>query len=201
VITSLACNLPIFTSEPAAPPAAEAPLPTLEATPRIESDRPSDALEGESPADEAPAPADGPIPPADNPAIPDCNTFDLNAFNTIIDGDFSFVMQDQLNNCHFESDNGFRLMIGGGKPSSSEEIHDLFDSSFGALPDSTWEAIDDYYLGLAYSSASVTAQGVSASGHSMVIVAASQPGSDPEALKLIFENLAREAAQQLNTQF
>ena len=211
VITSLACNLPIFTSEPASPPAAEAPLPALEATPRIDPDRSSDtqddaAITVEEPAEEAPAPADGsetsgPIPAADNPAIPDCNAFDLNAFNTIIEGAFSFVIQDQLNNCHFESDNGFRLMIGGGKPSSSEEIHALFEGSFGALPDSTWEAIDDYFLGLAYSSASVTAQGVSASGHSMVIVAASQPGSDPEALKMIFEKLAREAAQQLNMQF
>ncbi len=197
VIASLACNLPFNATETEAPPPQ--PAPTM--TPRIDSGRPTDA-----PAEEQPAPADvpetgAPIPPADNPAIPDCNAFDLNAFNAIIDGTFNFVRQDQLNNCHFESDNDFRLMIGGGKPSSSEEIRELFETSFGTTPDSTWEAIDDYYLGLAYSSVSVTAQGVSASGHSMVIVAASQPGSDPDALKQIFEKLARKAAQQLNMQF
>ena len=35
----------------------------------------------------------------------------------------------------------------------------------------------------------------------MVIVAASQPGADPDALKQIFEALGREAARQLNAQF
>ena len=213
ILASLACNLPIFSgAQEAAPQAEEIPLqsdptPTTEvasqrATASAEDGEPNDT----EPADADPAPSDAvdsgkPIPAADNPLIPDCNAFDINAFNAIIDGVLNFVMQDQLNNCHFESDNGFRLLIGGGKPSSSDEMYDLFNTSFGSLPDATWEFVNGYYLGLAYSSASVTVQGASASGHSMVIVAASQPGSDPEALKQIFEALGREAAQQLNSQF
>ncbi|MDP1715132.1 MAG: hypothetical protein Q8L41_10360 [Anaerolineales bacterium] len=185
VITSLACNQTFFAAEQATPPPTEAVLP-LPSPDKAPVDVPE---------------ISGAIPPAGIPAIPDCNAFDINAFNAIINGAFSFVTQDQLNNCHFESDNGFRLLIGGGKPSGSDEMHDQFNSSFGALPDSTWEAIADYYLGLAYSTVSITAQGTSASGHSMVIVAASQSGSDPDALKQIFEELAREAAHQLNMQF
>ncbi len=219
-LASLACNLPIFSSGQESPPQAEELPPQADPDPTPTSDvasqRATAAAKDEAseveepadadPADSEPAPADvensgEPIPAADNPATPDCNALDINAFNAIVDGTFTFVMQDQLNNCHFESDNEFRLLIGGGKPSSSAEMYDLFNSSFGSLPDSTWENIDDYYLGLAYSSASVTAQGASASGHSMVIVAASQPGADPDALKQIFEALGREAARQLNAQF
>ena len=185
VITSLACNQTIFATEQATPPPTEVVIPqTL----------PNKATE------DLPE-INGEIPPANVAAIPDCNAFDINAFNDIINGTFSFVTQDQLNNCHFESDNGFRLLIGGGKPSGSVEIHDLFESSYGTLPDSTWEAIDGYYLGLAYSTVSITAQGTSASGHSMVIVASSLSGSDPDTFKQIFEILARQAAYQLNIQF
>lgn len=185
VITNLACNQAFFATE------QETPRPTEGVLPLPSPDKaPADVPE-----------MSGAIPPAEVPAIPDCNAFDINAFNAIINGTFNFVTQDQLNNCHFESDNGFRLLIGGGKPSGSDEMHDQFNSSFGALPDSTWETIDDYYLGLAYSTVSITAQGTSASGHSMVIVAASQSASDSDVLKQIFEKLAREAARQLNMQF
>jgi len=54
---------------------------------------------------------------------------------------------------------------------------------------------------MSFSSASVSAQGVSASGHSIVVVAAAQPGSDPDVLKQIFTELARESARQLNHQW
>ncbi|MBC8509466.1 MAG: hypothetical protein ISR58_20680 [Anaerolineales bacterium] len=217
ILASLACNLPIFPGSQDAPPEIDDTPPQADSTPTTDvasqrataaaTDEGTEAEPAEAePADSESAPPDipdsgEPILAAEKPAIPDCNAFDINAFNGIIDGTFSFVMQDQLNNCHFESDNGFRLLIGGGKPSSSDEMYDLFNTSFGSLPESTWEYIDGYYLGLAYSSASVTVQGASTSGHSMVIVAASQPGSDPDALKQIFEALGREAAQQLNTQF
>lgn len=208
---SLACNLPLLlqNTDEISPAQVEEITATETAlehtsplgTPRIQTPVPTDA-----PNDAEPSPDDVPeipndIPPADAPAVPDCNAFDLNALNVIISGDFSFIKQDQLNNCHFESDNGYRLLIGGGKPTSVEEIKDLFDSSFGALPDATWQAIDDYYLGLAFSTISVTAQGVSASGHSMVIVAASDPSSMPADLQQILEDLGRESARQLNTQF
>ncbi len=218
IFASLACNLPIFSGGQDAPSQAEEIPPPADPTPTtdVASQRATASAEDEGseaeepadtePADAEPAPADTadsgePIPAAENPAIPDCNAFDVNAFNAIVDGTFSFVIQDQLNNCHYESDNGFRLLIGGGKPSSSDEMYDLFNTSFGSLPDSTWEFVNGYYLGLAYSSASVTVQGTSASGHSMAIVAASQPGSDPDALKQLFEALGREAARQLNLQW
>jgi len=210
-----------------APSGQEAPAPTEAAqqqsgpaaTPGIQSSRatakandatdaePADAEPTQADSVEAdPAPADQPetlepIPAAEALAIPDCNAFDISAFNAIIDGTFSFITQDQLNNCHFESDNDFRLLIGGGKPSSSEEMQTQFNSTFGAIPGSSWEAIDDFYLGMSFSSASVSAQGVSASGHSIVVVAAAQPGSDPDVLKQIFTELARESARQLNHQW
>jgi hypothetical protein len=189
-ITSLACNLSIFSAKQDAPSDGEISRLT---------DAPAEEVSiNDKPTEKEPAP---PISAAENPAVPDCNAFDIAAFNSIIEGTYTFVIQDQLNNCHFESDNGFRLIIGGGKPTSSDEMSDLFDSSFGPLPDSTWESIDDYYLGLAYSSTSVSAQGTSASGHSMMIAATSQPDADNQALKMIFEALAREAAWQLNAQW
>lgn len=207
VIASMGCNLPIFTSEPETPLPTEAAdqQPALAATPRIDTER-ATAPADESPVDTESAPEDvpeisGEIPPAGNPAIPDCNAFDIDTFNAIIDGTFNFNMQDQLNNCQYESDNGFRLMIGGGKPSSSEEVQTQFNSTIGAIPGSSWEVIDDFYLGMSFSSVSVTAQGVSASGHTIVIVAAAQPGSTPDDLKQIFAELARESAQQLNQQW
>ncbi len=211
-LSALACNLPFPASDSLpvadAQPAESEPVATQD----IQNQRataqaaaPEVAATQEEDADTAPddtEPADGgPILPGDTAAIPDCNAFDVNAFDTIIEGSFAFVMQDQLNNCHYESDNGYRLLIGGGKPSSDAEMEAAFNTAFGALPDSTWEAIDDYYLGLAFSSVSVTAQGVSSSGHTMVIVAASQPGLDPDVLQQIFENLARESARQLNAQW
>lgn len=198
IITSLACNLSVFSAKQDAPSRGENSRLT---------DAPAEEVPiNEKPTEKEPAPpnstgASEPISAAENPSVPDCNAFDIAAFNSIIEGTFTFVIQDQLNNCHFESDNSFRLLIGGGKSTSSDEMSDLFDSSFGLLPDSTWESIDDYYLGLAYSLTSISAQGTSASGHSMMIGATSQPNADNQALKMIFEALAREAAWQLNSQW
>ena len=141
------------------------------------------------------------IPAADKLAVPDCNAFDRTQFDSIVGGTFEFITQDQLNNCHFESDNGFRMLIGGGKPSSSTEIESVFNSTFGALPDSTWEAVDNYYLGLAFSSVSVTVQGVSSSGHTIVVAAASEPVDNSDALQQTFNLLGRNAAHQLNAQW
>jgi len=212
--SALACNLPINLSPNEISPVEDIQPPDLEPTETTviqvqretaqagSSEPTEDTDSGSTPdsPDIAPAP-DLTIQPGEAPAIPDCNVFDINAFNTIIDGVFTFVTQDQLNNCHYESDNGFRMLIGGGKPVAVSEIENLFDTSFGHLPDSTWEIYDGFYLGLAYSSVSVTAQGVSNSGHSIVIVVGSQPAADPDALQLIFKNLAQEAASQLNSQW
>jgi len=88
-------------------------------------------------------------------------------------------------------------VIGGGKPTSLTEMQTQFNNTFGALPDSSWEAIDNFYLGLAFSSVTVTAQGVSGSGHSLVVLAASQAADIQSTLG----DLAREAARQLNQQW
>jgi len=214
VIAGLACNVPIFSSAQESTPQIESTSsqPTSLPTPRVETDRSSETPADVAPSNEdaanadsgepAPVPADSePIPAAAAPAIPDCNAFDINAFNAIVEGTFSFVMQDQLNNCHFESDNNYRLLVGGGLPISSEEMQGQFNSTFGAVPGSSYEAVDDFYLGMSFSSASVSAQGVSNSGHSIVIVGAAQPGADPDELKQIFTELARESAGQLNQQW
>lgn len=211
---AIACNLPFgqSTQEPSPVTVAQSnepePTPTTviqnqRQTAQADSQGTTEDNKSEDPPD-APDTASEPnitIQPGEAPAIPDCSAFDVNVFNDIIGGTFSFVTQDQLNNCHYESDNDFRLLIGGGKPVTVAEIEELFDSSFGQLPDSIWSVYEDFYLGLAYSSVSVTAQGVSTSGHSIVIVAASQPSTDPAALQAIFRNLAQEAASQLNAQF
>ena len=207
ILVTTACNLPALLSGSDDTPIGDTTQlrPTAMSTPRIQNTSPADSdSESEptsAPTSEAIEDIKLDISPAASPAIPDCNALDINIYNAIIEGTFTFITQDQLNNCHYESDNGFRLMIGGGKPTTVDEIQQLFDSSFGALPDSTWGVIDNFYLGLAYSSVSVTAQGVSSSGHSIVIVVASQPGSDPATLKTIFTNLAQESAKQLNMQF
>lgn len=207
LMAGMACNLPLLASDQETKPLADVsptqPIPEM--TPRIDTNRPTEAPTA-APADPQPAPDDasepaGDILPADSPAIPDCNAFDIPAFNAIVDGTFNFVMQDQLNNCHYESDNGFRLTIGGGKPSSSGEMQTQFNSTFGAIPGSSWEAIDKFYLGMSFSSASVSAQGVSGSGHAIVVVAAAQPGSTPGDINQIFSELARESARQLNQQW
>jgi hypothetical protein len=200
---SLACNLPSLFAESGDVAQVEdlpqEPTPKPSADNQDESSSP--ALPESEPTDVSIEDTQIEIQPGVEPAIPNCNVLDSNAFNSIVDGDFNFITQDQLNNCHFESNNGFRLMIGGGKPTSIDEMKQFFEASFGALPDSTWEAKDGHYLGLAYSSVSVTAQGISSSGHSMVIVIGSQPWSDTDALKAIFTKLAEEAARQLNAQF
>jgi hypothetical protein len=203
ISATLACNLPFsFTETGDVTPIEDIPQ---EPTPKDSAGNQDDSSSAASPE---PEPTEASmedvqidIQPGAKLAIPDCNIFDIGAFNSIVDGEFSFITQDQLNNCHFESNNDFRLLIGGGKPISVDEMKQLFDASFGTLPDSTWEVKDDHYLGLAYSTVSITAQGISSSGHSMVIVIASQPWSDTDALKAIFATLAEEAAQQLNAQF
>ena len=210
LLASLACNLPGVLGDPNTPTPQtslseqEAPTESLEAGSPTEA--PAATSGQEDPSVDAPATSElseqsGLILAADAPAVPDCAAFDVNAFNAIVGGTFSFVIQDQLNNCHFESDNGFRLLIGGGEPTSSQDMQTLFEAAFGALPDTTWEDRGGYVLGLAYSSVSVTAQGVSASGHSIVIAVASEPAPDPEAQREIFEALALEAAGQLNAQW
>ncbi len=205
-LTALACNLLGIINE-ASPPAEAISPPQPTAAPPVQDQLPTPTATSDMPPTTNPGEAEAPPKPPGNilaagqPAVPDCNAFDIQAFNDNIDGEFTFITQDQLNNCHFESNNGFRLLIGGGKPISSDEMQQLFDSSFGALPNSTWEVVDNFFLGLAFSSVSVTAQGVSASGHSLAIVAASQSGSDPETLKTTLEQLARVAAQQLNAQW
>jgi len=208
LILALACNLPFVITDTEAVPAIE---DMREEAAQTQSAGDGDDSSGAATPETAPretqpgeVPTKAPeldIQPADVPIIPDCNAFDIQVFNSIIDGEFTFITQDQLNNCHYESDNGFRMLMGGGKPSTVEEIKQLFDSSFGQLPDSTWEQKVDHYLGLAYSSVSVTAQGVSGSGHSIVVVVGSEPRSDTEALHAIFSELAQEAAKQLNAQF
>lgn len=214
IVGALACNLPFAIPAKGTPSVEETHpnIPVPSQTTVIQNQRET-AQAGSTGAIDRSNSGDTPEPPeialapnltiqpADVAAIPNCNTFDINEFNMIIEGSFSFVTQDQLNNCHFESDNGFRLLIGGGKPVTVTEIQDLFNSSFGQLPDSTWDTYGNFYLGLAYSSVSVTAQGVSNSGHSIVIVAGSQPAADSAALQAIFTNLAKEAASQLNSQF
>ena len=219
VFSALACNLPSLSpgSSPAeesppeeAPPAAPNDTASQRETaqaaaPQTEADT-GDAPEPAAPAEPAappePDPPSGsPIEPGKEPAVPDCNAFDRTAFDSIVGGSFAFVTQDQLNNCHFESDNDYRLMIGGGKPTSSAEMETQFNTTFGALPDSSWEVIENFYLGLSFSSVSVTAQGVSASGHSVVIVAASQPEADSGGQQETYGQLAREAARQLNAQW
>lgn len=218
LIASLACNVPIFSSEGESPPQPDSapPQPTSLPTPRVDTERSTDGTgedvssSGETSEDAPPEPTDAPvvepveiepIQAAQEPAVPDCNAFDVVTFNAIVEGTFNFITQDQLNNCHFESDNNFRLLVGGGKPLSSEEMHSQFNATFGAIPGSSWEVVENFYLGMSFSSASVSAQGVSASGHSIVIVAAAQPGADPEVLKGIFTELARESAIQLNQQW
>ncbi len=215
LIASLACNVPIFSSSEETPPQidADSSQPTALPTPRVETERSTeDSQDSASSSEEAAAPSDAdepeiapvdidPIPAAAEHAIPDCNAFDVNALNAIVEGTLSFIAQDQLNNCHFESDTSFRILIGGGKPTSSEEMQTQFNGTFGAIPGSTWEVVENFFLGLSFSSASVSAQGVSASGHSIVIAAAAQPGTDPEILKGIFAELARESARQLSQQW
>ncbi len=215
LIASLACNVPIFSSSEETPPQIDmdSTQPTALPTPRVDTERSTeDSQDAASSDEEAPAPSNAdepevapvdiePIPAAAEQAIPDCNAFDLNEWDTIIEGTFSFIAQDQLNNCHFESDNSFRILIGGGKPTSSEEMQAQFNGTFGAVPGSTWEVVENFLLGMSFSSASVSAQGVSASGHSIVIAAAAQPGADPEILKGIFAELSRESARQLNQQW
>ncbi|MBC8331340.1 MAG: hypothetical protein H8E28_05100 [Anaerolineae bacterium] len=204
-IGALACSLitpqsPDIESAPTSAVAESTPeaaiAPTRATAAASESAPPA---EGEAPP-EAPA-STGDIQPAAAPAIPDCNALDIAAFNAIVNDTFNFVIQDQLNNCHYATNSGYNLMLGGGKPASLGEIKDLFDSTFGALPNSTWEAIDDFYLGMAFSSVTVTAQGISASGHTLMIVAAGEPDGDPAALQTLFTDLAKEAARQLNQQF
>ena len=204
-ISALACSL-VTTQSPevgSAPTSAvaestpEAAIAATRATAAASESAPP--TEGEAPPESPPATGD--IQPAAAPAIPDCNALDITAFNAIVNDTFNFVIQDQLNNCHFATDSGYNLMLGGGKPASLGEVKDLFDSTFGALPNSTWEAIDNFYLGMAFSSVTVTAQGISASGHTLMIVAAGQPDGDPAALQTLFTDLAKEAARQLNQQF
>ena len=187
IFAALACTLPNTIS------------PQVEVTERPVENVPQESTtQGES-DDSVSGAAD--IQSADGPAIPDCEAFDLNPFNGIIAGSFSFVTQDQLNNCHFESDNSFRLLIGGGKPTSLEAMQTLFEGAFGAIPGSSWEAIEDFYLGMSFSSVSVSAQGISASGHTIIIVVTTEPGPDADVLKKIFADLARESARQLNQQW
>ena len=214
VFSALACNLPSLS--PGSSPAEEnlpVELPPADEPDDVASQRETaqadvpqaEADTGGEPEPAAPAesdpPSGSPIEPGKEPAVPDCNLFDRTVFDGIVDGSFAFVTQDQLNNCHFESDNEYRLMIGGGKPTSSAEMETQFNTTFGALPDSSWEMIENFYLGLSYSSVSVTAQGVSSSGHSLVIVAAHEPDADPAGLQETLGQLAREAARQLNAQW
>ncbi len=200
VFATLACSLVSAGVQPAPesiPTATE--QSATEAEPATGSEAAPPATEEESPAANPPSGAD--IQPAASVAIPNCAAFDISAFDTLVNGSFSFVIQDQLNNCHYTSANGYNLMIGGGKPASLDEVRGQFDNTFGGVPGSSWEAIDNYYLGMAFSSVTVTAQGISSSGHTMVIVVAGETDVDPTALQVIFANVAREAARQLNQQF
>lgn len=135
------------------------------------------------------------IQPAAAAAILNCNALDVTRFSAIVNDTFIFVTQDQLNNCIYTTSAGYNLIIGGGKPASLDEVKSQFDTVFGALPDSTWEAIDNYYLGMAFSSVTVTAQGISAGRHTMVIVAGGNPDTDLATLQPILAELAREVAR------
>ena len=191
---SLACNLitlPSVMGEEGVPPAT--PLP-VEAPPDEEP----------APVSDAPAPADADvaIPAADSPAIMDCSLFDLAQFNTIVGAEFILIIQDQLGSCNYDAGGNYRLLIGGGQPTTSEDAQAIFETTFGIVPGAAWQVYEEgFQLGLAASSITVTGQGVSASGHATMIVAAGMPSSDLDALQGTLIKLVVEATDQLNRQW
>lgn len=191
---SLACNLitlPSATGEEDIPPATPAPI-----------EAPAD--EEPAPVSDAPAPADADaaIPAGDSPTIMDCSLFDLAQFNTIGGAEFTLVTQDQMGSCNYEAGGNYRLLIGGGQPTTSADAQAMFEATFGIVPGAAWQTYDEgFQLGLAASSISVTGQGVSASGHAIMIVAAGMPSSDLDTLQETLTNLVVEATHQLNRQW
>ena len=191
---SLACNLnnlPSATGEEDIPPATPAPIE-------------APAEEEPAPVSDAPAPmdADAAIPAADSPITMDCSLFDLTSFNTIVDAEFTLVTQDQMGSCNYNAGGNYRLLIGGGQPTMSEDAQAMFETTFGIVPGATWQVYDEgFQLGLAASSISVTGQGVSASGHAIMIVGAGMPSSDLDALQETLSKLVVEATHQLNRQW
>ena len=191
---SLACSLvtlPSVTGEEDIPPAT--PLPVGPPT----DEEPAPVSDATAPSD-----ADVAIPAADSPAIMDCSLFDLAQFNTIVGADFTLVTQDQLGSCNYDAGGNYRLLIGGGQPTTSADAQAMFEATFGIVPGASWQAYDEgFQLGLAASSISVTGQGVSASGHATMIVAAGMPSSDLDALQGTLTKLVVEATDQLNQQW
>jgi hypothetical protein len=192
----VACNSLGATEQTTPAPALPEGLPAASPAPTVTPQ--ADAANDSGTPDGA-ASSPGVIEPASQPAVPDCNAINLESLNAIIGGSFHFVMQDEIGNCHFESDNNYQIMLGGGRPTSADEAKNIFESSFGTLPNATWAAVDNFYLGIAPSNISVTAQGVTASGHSIVILAMIKDATANASALL--SDLATEAARQLNDQF
>ncbi|MBT7191261.1 MAG: hypothetical protein HN916_13835 [Anaerolineae bacterium] len=184
LILSLACSL-------GSTPSVEAPPTEM---PGVESS----AAESEATSPESdPSGANPDISAAGAPAMPDCNLLDVAALNAISSEDFAFKTQDQLGNCYYQSQN-YMLTIGGGQTTDAASANENFIKVFGKLPGATWESYPEgFQLGTASASTGITAQGVSASGHALVIMVVGHPDGPKEAVI----QLAVESARQLNAQW